>query len=158
MAYALTYPPNYKVDVSDDGVLKTFGVRLVQHSWCHLLLILWDENGYILEISSDDTVRNATIEGFNILRKLLRSEICTPACWPDNEHVVHTRWRPHVFATNVDYQISLCFNVAEALTLKNLRFDIVPLIGATLLSRNDCPITITVRHNSTNTSHTTTLR
>jgi hypothetical protein len=82
MAYALTYPPNYKVDVSDDGVLKTFGVRLVQHSWCHLLLILWDENSYILEISSDDTVRNATIEGFNILRKLLRSEICTRPVGP----------------------------------------------------------------------------
>jgi hypothetical protein len=155
MEYTLTLPKNHKVDVSNNGLLNILGTRLANRSWRHRYPDSFHYNKYVLEINSNDTTRNTTIEGFGTLGKLLRSQICM--CRPDNGGIADQKKEPALFATNANYQISICFHIAEALTMKNLRSDIVPLIEATLLSKNGCPITIAVRNKTKNASHTITL-
>jgi hypothetical protein len=87
MEYALSHPKNYKVNVTKEGLLSTFGAPLVKCSWHHRYPVGRYENGYVLAISSDSKAKNAKIEGFDTLHKLLRSRICT--CPSDDEEYAH---------------------------------------------------------------------
>jgi hypothetical protein len=153
--YALTHPPHYKIDICNDGVLRTFGVRLVQRDWFQIRPIYMHHNSYILEINRDHTDKNAIIEGIRTLGKLLRSK--PYPCWPRRRILMSEPEGPEDFATNANYQVSLCFQAAEPLMRRDQRFDMVPLLEATLLSNDDCVVTITVRNKTTNASYTTTI-